>query len=118
MSDAGVRGLTLALLAVLGLYCASRLEITNSITHFLPSESEAELVELSLELVESPLTRRMVLVVGGGDGAARARAAAELWRLLVRTLRRARRRRRLARQAGVVRDLRHLYTAVPWGSSS
>ena len=111
MSEAGVRGLTLALLGVLGLYCATRLEFTNSITHFLPSESEEE-------LVESPLTRRMALVVGGGDGAARARAAAELWRLLVRTLRRARRRRRLARQAGVVRDLRHLYTAVPWGSSS
>ena len=111
MCEAGVRGLTLALLGVLGLYCATRLEFTNSITHFLPSESEEE-------LVESPLTRRMALVVGGGDGAARARAAAELWRLLVRTLRRARRRRRLARQAGVVRDLRHLYTAVPWGSSS
>jgi predicted exporter len=71
MSEAGVRGLTLALLGVLGLYCATRLEFTNSITHFLPSESEAE-------LVESPLTRRMALVVGGGDGAARARAAAEL----------------------------------------
>jgi predicted exporter len=78
MSEAGVRGLTVALLAALGLYCASRLEFTNSITHFLPSESEAELVELALELVESPLSRRMVLVIGGGDDAARSRAAAEL----------------------------------------
>jgi len=66
MSDAGVRWITVALLAVLSAYCVSRLELTNSITHFIPSKDEAELVELSLELVDSPLARRMVLSIGGG----------------------------------------------------
>lgn len=76
MSDAGVRGLTLAVLATLGLYSASRLEITHSIAHFLPSGDESALVEISLALVDSPLTRRMVLAVSGGPE--RVRVAAEL----------------------------------------
>lgn len=76
MSDAWVRGLTLGLLAALAAWCATRLELTNSITHFLPSGSDSELVELSLELVDSPLARRMVLAIGGGPE--RARVAAEL----------------------------------------
>ncbi len=76
MTDARVRAITLALLAVLGVYCAWRLELTNSILHFIPSPDEAELVELSLDLVDSPLSRRMVLSVGGGPE--RTRVAAEL----------------------------------------
>ncbi len=80
MSDAGLRALTLGLLAALGLYCAARLELTHSITHFLPSEADPELVELSIQLVDSPLTRRMVLAVGGGPG--RDAAAAELGEVL------------------------------------
>jgi predicted exporter len=47
-----------------GLYGASRLEFTNSIKHFIPAVGE--LGELSLELVDSPLARRMVISVGGG----------------------------------------------------
>jgi len=66
MNDRRLRGLTVALLALLGSYCFARLELTNSITHFIPSRAEAELVELSLELVESPLSRRMLLSIGGG----------------------------------------------------
>lgn len=76
MSDLRVRWLTVATLTVLGIYCVSRLEFTNSIIHFIPSRAEAELVELSLELVESPLTRRMLLSIGGGPE--RAATAAEL----------------------------------------
>ena len=75
-SEARVRGVTLLLLAALGLYSASRIELSHSITHFLPSSQESELVELSLELVDSPLARRMVLAIGGGPE--RAAAAAEL----------------------------------------
>ncbi len=78
MSDARVRVLTVALLAALAVTCLSRLELTNSILHFLPSSSDAELVELSLELVESPLARRMVLAVAGGDSDARRGVAAGL----------------------------------------
>ncbi len=70
MSDRGVRWLTLALLALLGGYCIARLELTNSITHFIPSRAEAELIELSLKLVESPLTRRMLLSIEGGPESA------------------------------------------------
>jgi predicted exporter len=66
MSDRGVRRLTLVLLVALGLYCLPRLDITNSIAHFIPSRDEAELVKLSLELVESPLARRMLISVSGG----------------------------------------------------
>jgi len=66
MSDRGVRWLTFALLALLGGYSATRLETTNSITHFIPSRVEAELVSLSMDLIESPLARRMVLSIEGG----------------------------------------------------
>ena len=76
MSDVAVRWVTAALFTALALYCIPRLELDNSITHFIPSKSEAELVELSLELVDSPLARRMMLSVGGGE--ARDRVAAEL----------------------------------------
>ncbi len=56
----------MALLAALGLYCARNLELTGSITHFIPAHVDARLVQLSLDLVDSPLTRRMVLAIEGG----------------------------------------------------
>ena len=65
MNDARVRVITVVLLAAVGLYGASRLEFTNSIRHFIPS-TEDELAKLSLELVDSPLARRMAISVGGG----------------------------------------------------
>ena len=80
MSDSSVRGITLLLLALAVGYSLLRLELTGSITHFLPSEDESELVELALELVDSPLSRRMVLSIGGGP--ARTRIAAELAEML------------------------------------
>ncbi len=66
MNEARVRWITVVLLTTVGFYGASRLEFTSSIKHFIPSEADAELVELSLELVDSPLVRRMVISVGGG----------------------------------------------------
>ena len=66
MKDASARWITVVLLAAVGLYIVLRLEFTNSIQHFIPSDQEAELVGLSLELVDSPLARRMVISVGGG----------------------------------------------------
>ena len=76
MKDASARWITVVLLAGVGLYSVSRLEFTNSIQHFIPSEQEDKLVALSLELVDSPLARRMVISVGGGKK--RAWIAAEL----------------------------------------
>src|SRR5262245_40683517 len=76
MSDRTVRRLTLGLLACLGIYSLWRLDLTWSITYFLPKGDEAELVDLSLELIDSSLAHRMVLAVGGTPD--RGRAAAEL----------------------------------------
>lgn len=66
MTDGRRRAFTLLLVAVLGSYSLARLDLTNSITYFMPQETENEIVALSLELVESPLSRRMVLAVEGG----------------------------------------------------
>ena len=70
MTDGRIRFVTLVALAVLGAAALARLDLTNSITHFMPTESDAQLVSLSLELVESPLSRRMVLLVDGGPESA------------------------------------------------
>ena len=70
MSDRSLRFATVAVLAALGFYCISNLRVTNSITHFIPSKAQAEFVELALELVESPLARKMVLSVEGGPESA------------------------------------------------
>ncbi|HIL79859.1 MAG TPA: hypothetical protein EYG54_01195, partial [Myxococcales bacterium] len=59
--------MTLIVFGFLALYCFTRLEITNSITHFIPKQNEAELVDLSLKLVESPLAQRMLISVSGGS---------------------------------------------------
>ena len=64
MNDAWVRRITVVLLVAVGLYGASRLEFTNSIKAFIPAVDE--LGEISLELVDSPLARRMAISVGGG----------------------------------------------------
>ena len=74
--DARVRAVTLVLLVALGLYSLTKLELSHSITHFLPAGEESELIELSLDLVDSPLARRMVLAVGGGPE--RTQAATQL----------------------------------------
>jgi predicted exporter len=73
VNDARVRGITVALLVAVGLYGASRLEFTNSIRSFIPAVGE--LGEISLELVDSPLARRMAISVGGGANRVRVAAA-------------------------------------------
>lgn len=80
MTDAQIRCLTAGVLALLGLYCAWRLELTNSIAHFIPSRHQAELVELSFELVDSPLARRMMLSIEGPDARSAARELASFLR--------------------------------------
>lgn len=76
MSDFALRWMTLLACAGFALYGLARLELTNSITHFMPSENDVELVEISLQLVDSPLSHRMVISIGGGPE--RNRVAAEL----------------------------------------
>ncbi|MBW2542953.1 MAG: MMPL family transporter [Deltaproteobacteria bacterium] len=65
MNDLRVRWITAALLTLIGLYGLSRLEFTNSIKAFIPAAGE--LGDLSLELVDSPLARRMAISIGGGE---------------------------------------------------
>ncbi len=77
MTDRSIRAATLGALAALAVFCWLRLEVSSSITHFLPSGEEAELADLGRRLVESALSRSMVLrVTGEGDRAGAARAVA------------------------------------------
>ncbi len=71
VSPARTRGLALTILLALGAYCVTQIELSNSITHFIPSRSEAEQVQLSIELVDSTLARRMVLAISQTDDARR-----------------------------------------------
>jgi predicted exporter len=80
MSDLAIRWLTLTSCVLLAAYSLTRLELTNSITHFMPSENDVELVELSLQLVDSPLSQRMVISIGGGPE--RTQVATELGNFL------------------------------------
>ena len=66
MNPSRIRPIVFCFFAVLCAYSFVRFELNHGLTHFIPSEHEAELVELSLELVQSRLSRRMVLSVGGG----------------------------------------------------
>jgi predicted exporter len=54
-----------AALALFG-FCTMNLRVDNSITHFMPSGEEAELAAISRQLIDSELSRAMVLSVGGG----------------------------------------------------
>ena len=76
MTDRGIRWLSLGFVAALGLYSVARLEMTTSITHFIPASHGTELVDVTLDLVNSALSRRMVLTISGGQE--RIRAAADL----------------------------------------
>ena len=67
MRDRSVRLGTLVSLALLVLYCVSQLELSTSITHFMPTDADAKLAQLSLDLVDSNLVRQMVLSVEGGS---------------------------------------------------
>ncbi len=56
-------GATLALL----VFSAGTLEVDNALTQFMPTSEEAELAAISRELIDSGLSRAMVLSVGGGN---------------------------------------------------
>lgn len=66
MSDRNIRLLTIAVLVALAVYCVRNLQLTGSITHFIPDHVDVQLVQLSLDLVDSPLSRRMVVAIQGG----------------------------------------------------
>ena len=70
MSDAHIRWASVLCVAALGLYCLARVEFTYSITHFIPDQADAERVQLSIDLVDSPLSRRMLLAVADDAGLA------------------------------------------------
>ena len=55
------------LLAALALYCALRMRVASDITYFLPSSEDPKLAEISRELLESPLTRGMILSIEAPD---------------------------------------------------
>ena len=54
---------TLCLLA----FSAGTLEVDNALTQFMPSEGEAEIAVISRQLIDSGLSRAMVLSIGGGE---------------------------------------------------
>ena len=67
MSDWKIRALSVSLIGLAALYCLSTFQISGSITHFIPDHAEATQVQLTLDLLDSPLSRRMVLSVQGGE---------------------------------------------------
>jgi predicted exporter len=56
-----------ALLLLMGLFCALRLELSNEITHFLAPGDDPRLARLSRRLAESELTRTMILSVSAEE---------------------------------------------------
>lgn len=68
-------------LVLLALYTARNLQVSTGIGHLLP-EADQELALVSSQLVDSPLTRRMVLTIGGPD-LDTARTAARGWAALL-----------------------------------
>ena len=76
MSNWQIRALSVLLIGLATLYCFFTFEISGSITHFIPDHAEAKQVQLTLDLLDSPLSRRMVLSIQGGE--AKNVVAAEL----------------------------------------
>ena len=54
-------------LITLAVYCLFHFQINSSIAHFIPDRSEAKLIQISLDLIDSPLSRNMVLSIHGSD---------------------------------------------------
>lgn len=63
-----------AFVALLG-FSAGTLEVDDALTQFMPSSEEAELAAISRQLIDSGLSRTMVLSVGGGNDSAGVAAA-------------------------------------------
>ncbi len=69
-----------AMVLLLAIFCALRLKVRTDITHFLPSTGDRELAEIARQLVDSTLTRTMILSIEAKDAEqaiAAARALAE-----------------------------------------
>jgi predicted exporter len=71
-------GVAAALAIAMIVFCALRLRVTTDITHFLPAGTDHELADLSRRLADSPLTRTLILDVGGADPTAVRDGAAAL----------------------------------------
>ncbi|MDG2050200.1 MAG: MMPL family transporter, partial [Myxococcota bacterium] len=67
MTDRTRRILSLTLLGIAAAYCFFNFELSGSITHFIPDHAEAKHVQLTLNLLDSPFSRRMVLSIQGED---------------------------------------------------
>jgi predicted exporter len=68
MSDRLKIAAGLLLLVAMGLFCARRLRVSTEITFFLPDAEDQKLAEISRQLMDSPLTRSMILSVEAPDG--------------------------------------------------
>ncbi|MEM7409383.1 MAG: MMPL family transporter [Myxococcota bacterium] len=80
MTDRAIRWSFGAVVALLAAYAVTHLELSTDVTHFLPSESEAEIAVLASRLSDSELTRTMILTLRGpeiDDAVAAARGLAE-----------------------------------------
>ncbi|HXN83620.1 MAG TPA: MMPL family transporter [Myxococcales bacterium] len=67
MSDRLKIAAGLLLLLAMGLFCARRLRVSTEITFFLPDTEDQKLAEISRQLMDSPLTRSMILSVEAPD---------------------------------------------------
>jgi predicted exporter len=75
-------GLAVILFLAMGVYIARNLELSTGIAHLLSESSEQELALVSSNLVDSSLTRSMVLAVSGPD-LDTAMAAARQWAVVL-----------------------------------
>ena len=73
-------GLLIGVLAVgaLGAYVGLRFEASTDIAHLLPSTEHKRLARVARELVDSELSRSMIVAIGGPDETACRSAASEL----------------------------------------
>ncbi len=78
MSDRAIRWLFGVVLAALGAWTATHVELSTDISRFMPAESDAELASLASRLSDSELTRTMILTVGAPDPVAAVAAARSL----------------------------------------
>ena len=76
-------GIAGVLFALVSAFVALRFEVTTDITSFLPDPGDQELAALSREIIESELSRTMVLTIHAADVEVAVEAARELEAALV-----------------------------------
>ena len=82
MTIKAVRILGLVMLAAMGLFVATRLEVSTEITRFLPPSEDEELASLLEKLLNSELNRRIVLSISAPDLDTAVTASSEMVDLL------------------------------------